>query len=111
MADEGLIAVGIDSEGNVFNEHFGMAYAYRIYNREGILFEIRDNPLGMGQPGEVEHSDPIQTLDLLNDCNVFIAKVTGPYYYQVERSGVNVVITEADDPDEALQAFLSGELD
>lgn len=106
MSNEGLIAIGVDKDGNVFNEHFGMAYAYNIYNHDGVLFEIRDNPVGVGQPGETEHSDPIQTLDLLNDCTVFIAKVTGPYYYQVERSGVNVVMTEETEPEAALRAYL-----
>lgn len=103
---EKRIAVGVNKEGTVWEGHFGMSPQYYIYDASGSRVETRTNPHGVDQPEEKEHGSPQETLDLLADCKVFIASVTGYYIVQVQRSGVEVVTTTATDPDAAVTAYL-----
>ena len=107
MAEEKRIAIGVTQNGAMWDGHFGMSPAYQIYDSARQLLETRTNPVGVGQEGEKEHGNPLQTLDLLQDCNVFITRLTGFYIKQVERAGVEVITTELDDPLQALDEYLA----
>lgn len=101
------IAVAVGKDGHMYADHFGMAPLYHIYDLEGQFIEQRDNPHGEGGAEQKEHGGPRQTLDMLDDCLVFLAKVTGHYLNQVTRTGVTVVVVQTDDPAEAVRDYLA----
>lgn len=102
------IAVAINKQGGIWGDHFGLAPQYAIYDAQGQQIEIRVNPYGVGQPDEKEHGSPQETLDLLHDCSVFIATLTGHYPAQVQRHSVEVITitTEESDPDKVVADYL-----
>ena len=105
MTEQTYIAIAVDDEGQVWKDHFGIAPYYYLYDRDGKLVEKRPNPHG----GETEqpHSSPRHITELLADCTVFIAGLTGLYQEFVERTGVEVVTTDRRTPEAALAAYLN----
>ena len=103
------IALGVDADGALWNGHFGMAVYYYIYDREGKLLEKRDNPYGI-KPGvkHEHHDDPKRIVELLNDCDTFIARRMGEESRRnlVEKLSIETVLTEEKEPEAALKAYL-----
>ena len=107
--DRKYIAVGTDEKGQIWSGHFGMAPQYYIYDHSGTLIEKRTNPYGAGG-GEkhTHHDDPKLIITLLSDCGVFIARRVGEKSKQklVNQWGIEVVLTQARDPKEAMQEYI-----
>lgn len=101
------IAIATNADKSLWQDHFGIAPHYQIYDHDGTFIEMRVNPHGVGQPNAPEHSNPQVIQDMLGDCDVFIAKLTGHYEAQMTKTGVQVIITEASTPEDALQQFFS----
>jgi len=104
-----FIAIGVDEQGQVWRGHFGISPRYQLFDRFGNLVEERKNPYGAGS-GEkrAHHDNPKLIVDLLSDCNVFIACRMGDASKQklVQSFGVKTVLTEEKDPQVALAAYL-----
>lgn len=103
------IALGVDTEGSLWNGHFGMAAYYYIYDRKGNLLEKRENPYGV-KPGakHEHHDDPKKIVALLADCDTFIARRMGEQSRRnlVEKLGIETVIAQEKEPQAALNAYL-----
>jgi len=93
---EKVIAVGADQEGKIWTRHFGMAPFYYIFDRQGALLEKRENPYS--EAGK-DHDDPTLIVELLPECDTFLARRIGVKSRQklAGSLGVNpVLVTEAE---------------
>jgi len=104
-----LIAVGVDHDGRVWGGHFGISPQYYIYNSRGKLIEKRPNPYSVGGGEEKHHDDPELILDLLRECNIFIAQKMGGRSKRMLVENLNVVpvMTKESDPDIAVSTYLN----
>lgn len=102
------IAIGVDDEGQVWQAHFGMAPWYYLFDGQGELIERRANPYA--QTGK-HHDDPMRIVDLLPECGVFVARRMGGRSRRrlAESLGVEPVLTEATDPQQAVRGYLEGQ--
>jgi predicted Fe-Mo cluster-binding NifX family protein len=106
MAEKTLIAVGVDQNQQVWDEHFGVAPYYHIYNRSGELVEQRLNPYGPAGDKHKHHGNPALIVELLPECGVFIARSMGKKQLLAEKMGVTPFITTETESLAALRAFL-----
>jgi len=108
MTDK-LIAIGVDENSQVWRGHFGMSPRFQLYDRSGNLAEERINPYGArGSEKHAHHDNPKLIVDLLSDCDVFIANRMGDASKQklVQGFGIEAVLTEEKEPKAALAAYL-----
>jgi hypothetical protein len=96
-----LIALGIDRNGQMWDDDFGMSPLYYIYDRAGNPVEKRTNP----HAARPHHGNPKLIVDLLPECGVFIARKMGKPG-MLEKLGIRPVITKVKDPLAALAAYL-----
>jgi hypothetical protein len=104
------IALGVTGdEKRVWSGHFGMAPLYLIFDRKGKLVEKRSNPYGAGRGKKKHHDDPELIAGLLPECGVFVARRAGEASRRIlaERLGVEVFITDARVPEDAVDQFLA----
>ena len=102
------IAVAVKNDSAMWKGHFGMSPYYRIYDLNGNFLEQRENPFGLGNQKK-HHDNPKLIVDLLKDCNIFIAVRMGEKSKSklVENLGVIPVITKSESPIEAVKEYLS----
>ena len=104
------IAIGTDDKKTIRKAHFGESAFYAIYeilNGEIKSQEIRENP-GVGREGH--HGEPRKALELLNDCELFMARSMGKRSMaKIAGKKIDCIITEFADIDLALQKFLDAE--
>ncbi|PID84928.1 MAG: hypothetical protein CSB13_10665 [Chloroflexi bacterium] len=105
LSEKKLIAVGVNLDGHIWEEHLGMAPQFYIYDLTGRLLEKRPNPYGANVKGSKHHGNPKLIVELLPECGVFIARAMGKAG-QLKDLGINPVITQAPDPDAAVKSFL-----
>jgi len=103
-----LIAVGVDPDNHIWGGHFGISPLYNIYEQSGKLIDKRPNPYCVGGGEEKHHDDPELILDLLHECNVFIAQKMGGRSKRMLAEKLNVVpiLTGESDPDVAVSIYL-----
>ncbi len=107
--DRPYIAIAIDDAGQLWDDHFGEAPYFAIYDRGGILIETRSNPYSPTHGTEQKkHGDPQQIIDLLPECGVFIAASMG-LPQVVQSRGIEAVLTTEETPLAALQAYQAGQ--
>ena len=108
------IAVGVNKAGKIWAGHFGQAPYYYIYNSNGELIDKKINPHGAGQGHGHNHDDnqPILIKEILSDCKTFIGRRMGEgsKLKLAEKLGIETVLTEIKEPQEAVEQFLKGEL-
>ncbi len=102
------IAIGVDQKEKIWSGHFGIAPVYHIYNQQGELVEQRANPYGAGQGQAKHHDNPQLIVDLLPDCNVFIARRMGDGSKRklIMELGIIPMLTDETEPEAALRAYL-----
>jgi predicted Fe-Mo cluster-binding NifX family protein len=105
MTDRLLIAVGVNTDGAVWTDHFGMAPRYYLYDQKGILLEKRENPFGTHQANAKHHGEPGKIAELLNDCAIFIGQQMGQPK-KLQKIGIKIMITTENEPLTAVQGFL-----
>lgn len=92
-----------------------MSPVYYIYDENGILIDRRMNPYSAreGQEPRKDHGNPQLIIDLLPECKVFIARRMGDVSKRalMTNMGVTPIITQEEDPDSALRAFLGAKDD
>ena len=110
MTSKNLIAIGVNTEGKLWNGHFGTASFYYIYDREGNLLKKRENPYS-AKPGvkHEHHDDPKLIVAFLADCSTFIARRMGEESRQklATNLGIETVLTKEKEPELALKEYLS----
>lgn len=100
------IALGVDGDGQMWDDHFGMSPQYYIYDRAGALVEKRLNPYGVGGDQDKHHGTPQLIVDLLPECGIFIARhMDQPG--KIAKMGVQLIMTEERDPQAAIAVYLS----
>jgi len=101
------IAVSVaQNEEKLWDDHFGEAPYFHIYNRHGQLIEKRDNPY-WHEDHDV-HTGPKKMADLLPECGVFIARAMGEGQKILPKKfGVQPFITTETTVQAALQAYLA----
>jgi predicted Fe-Mo cluster-binding NifX family protein len=104
------IAIGTDDKKTIRKGHFGESAYYAIVevlNGQITSREIRENPRA---GGEVHHGESEKILDLLHDCELFMARSMGKgSMAKIAEKKVDCIITEFPDIDEALRKFLDAE--
>ncbi|MBW2093779.1 MAG: hypothetical protein JRI80_02725 [Deltaproteobacteria bacterium] len=104
------IAIGTDDKKTIRKGHFGESAYYAIFevlNGEIASQEIRDNPR-TGAKGH--HGESGKILDLLHDCELFMARSMGKNSMaKIAEKKVDCIVTEFEDIDQALQKFLDAE--
>lgn len=104
------IAIGTDDKKTIRKGHFGESTYYAVFevlNGEIVSQEIRENPRieGGGQHGESE-----KILDLLHDCELFMARSMGKKSMaKIAKKKVDCIITKFSDIDQAIRKFLDAE--
>ena len=101
-----LIAIGVENERKMWEDHFGEAPYFDIYDMTGSRIETRINPYGEFGDQEKKHGDPQQIIQLLSDCSVFIGCSLGKVA-KIREKGYEAVITTETDPLVALDAYLN----
>lgn len=98
------VPVGHDDTDTVWDDHFGEAPRFCIYDATGKLLTIRDNPYW--QDEHDSHTGPKRMVELLPECGVFIARHMGrAHTILAEKYGVLPVLTRAIHVQEALTAY------
>ena len=107
MTERNCIAIGVDQDDRIWKGHFGMSPQYKIYDRNGEFLEERQNPYGVVDGLHKHHDNPKLIVDLLPECNVFIAQRMGGGSKRklAEKLGIQAVFTEEKDPQLALSAY------
>ena len=117
------IAVVTDDMSTI-SPHFGMARHYLVYEVEGgeiVRKETRTKP-GHGSAMHDHHGGREATPEMISthdsmlssvrDCSVLIARGMGaPMYSAIRDAGMRAYITQIRGADEAVKAFISGNLD
>ncbi len=108
MDKKNKIAVAVKNNSAMWKGHFGMSPYYQIYDLNGNFLEQRENPFGLGKEKK-HHDNPKLIIDLLKDCNIFIAIGIGEKSKRklIENLGVIPVITKSKSPIEAVKEYLS----
>jgi len=98
------IAVGVGLDGQIWTKHFGMAPQYYLFDYQGNLLDKRNNPHSEG----VHHDDPSLIVELLPECNTFLARRMGPQSRKklAETLGIKPVLVAETDPATAVRSYL-----
>jgi predicted Fe-Mo cluster-binding NifX family protein len=118
---EKRIAFVVEDDGRTISAHFGRARRYLVVNMEGGQIgsrEMRDKYSGHGQ-GAHEEQGPHQherrhqaMFAAIQDCQHLVAGGMGePAFRGLQAAGIEPTLTEYRDVDEALAAWLAGELE
>lgn len=101
------LAVAVDAdEVTVWDDHFGEAPRFHLYDPHGQFVEARDNPYW--QEGHDSHAGPKRIVELLPECGVFIGREMGNGQKILPtKFGVQPFITTKTTVREALDHYLS----
>jgi predicted Fe-Mo cluster-binding NifX family protein len=70
------IAIPVNEDGeSLWDDHFGEAPRFHLYDHDGHFVEKRDNP--HWQEDHDVHTGPKKMTELLPECGVFIARAMG----------------------------------
>jgi predicted Fe-Mo cluster-binding NifX family protein len=104
------IAVGVNKLEKIWHGHFGISPYFVIYDRDGELIDKRINPHGAGEKHKHNHNDdqPLLIKEILHDCTTFIGKRMGEgsKLKLAQKLGVETILTELDEPQEAVNTVL-----
>lgn len=107
MDKKNLIAVGVDRNGLLWNNHYGVSPQYYLFDFAGNLIEKRLNPYAAGDGDTKHHGKPGLIVSLLPECGVFIGQKMGSPEKLAEM-GVKTFLTSESDPKAAIRDFLAG---
>lgn len=109
MNDKPYLAVAADSDHvHVWDDHFGEAPLFYVFDAEGGLVETRANPFWAQEHEHGQHTGQQRMMALLPDCGVFIARHMGNGQRFLQgRHGVEPFITTETTIVSAMQAYLS----
>ncbi len=99
------VAASLDDE-HLWDDHFGEAPRYHIFNTAGELIERRTNPYWKAE--EEFHTGPQRITELLPECGVFLARHFGAGLNSLhQKFGVTPVITLEVDILSAIDRYLA----
>lgn len=107
------LAVAADNDQvHVWDDHFGEAPLFYVFDADGRLVETRANPYWDAEHEHGQHTGQQRMMMLLPDCGVFIARHMGNGQRVLEgRHGVEPFITTETTILGAVQAYLSRQPD
>ncbi len=100
------IAVATDKSGEkVWRGHFGMAPLYSVFDYDGNLVAVKENPYS---GGDKHHDNPALIAELLSDVETFIAYNMGENSRRrlIEEFNIEPVLVDFDRVDEAIEYFI-----
>ncbi len=110
----------VTSDGVTIHSHFGQAPFYEvltIQDNKVVARERRDKPAHQhGGDQEHHHAAGGDThaqgmAQVISDCQVLLARGMGqPAFMTLQQAGIQPVLTELETIDEAVQAYLRGDL-
>ncbi len=107
------IAVGTDDLENIRSGHFGESRFYKIFTIENgqiLRTEVRENPYVLNAEKEHEHGQAKNIMQLLKDCDVFLARSMGLHSIpRLIEKGKKPLITKISRIDAAIGQILSGD--
>jgi predicted Fe-Mo cluster-binding NifX family protein len=97
------------NDGNVLNQEMRDKLGHQQFAEEGLLHDHNhDQDSGMGSASHDKHNRMAQAI---HDCEVLICGGMGTGAYQsMQAFGITPMVTQLSAIDEALQAYLSGNL-
>lgn len=105
------IAVGTDDLKTIRSGHFGESKYYRIFTIENNQItneEVRENPYL--EKNDHEHGQAKNIMQLLKDCDVFLARSMGMHSMpKLVSKGKKPLITKNQNIDEVIQLLLNQE--
>ncbi|WP_456409352.1 NifB/NifX family molybdenum-iron cluster-binding protein [Caldithrix abyssi] len=105
------IAVGTDDLSGIRSGHFGESRFFKIFTVENgqiMTQEIRGNPFIVSQGEGHEHGQAKNIMQLLKDCDVFLARSMGMHSIpKLVEKGKKPMITRINSIDEAIGRLLS----
>ncbi|MFZ5515605.1 MAG: NifB/NifX family molybdenum-iron cluster-binding protein [Candidatus Zhuqueibacterota bacterium] len=105
------LAIGTDDGMTIRQGHFGESKYYSICEiLNGIFFtqELRQNPFR--DEKHAVHGQTENIMDLLNDCQIFIAKSYGmKSLKKIVQNKIDAIITDLDDIERTVQFYLHSE--
>jgi len=106
------IAIGTDDKKTIRKGHFGQSLHYLIIellNGEIVSREYRQNADAKSEHGQYHHGQVEKTIDLLDDCSLFMAKRMGKTSLDsLTAHGIDCIITEIEPIDQAVEQYLYG---
>jgi predicted Fe-Mo cluster-binding NifX family protein len=106
------IAIGTDDKETIRKGHFCQSRYYFIVeflNAEVASLEYRRNAGATGEHGPYHDGQVEKTLELLSDCNLFMAKRMGKRSLaKLAAHGIDCIITDIDAIDRAVGQYLYG---
>lgn len=121
-----VVKVGVvTDDGRTISPHFGRAPYYLVYEiQDGFVKAKEQRPKPGHQPNEMHHHSESghhgageellhdNMLSGVRDCQALIARGMGMgMYMSIEKLGIKPFLTEKVDADEAVQAYIRGNLD
>lgn len=109
----------VTSDGVTIHSHFGQAPYYEvltIQDNEIVARERRDKPAHQHGGNHEHHQAGADThaqgmAQVISDCQVLLARGMGqPAFATLQSAGIQPVLTELENIDEAVQAYLRGDL-
>ncbi len=108
------IAVGSDDLKTIRSGHFGESKYYKIFQIEDgkiLQTEVRENVYLKNANGEHQHGEAKNIMQLLRDCDVFLARSMGMHSIpKLIAKGVQPVITKETDIEQTVAKYLNGEI-
>ncbi len=101
--DRKKVALGLDENGNLNNDHFGHSAVYAIYLEDGFLIEERENPLY----AEHSHAKAEDVRKVIPECAVWAGKSMGKKSREyLESEGIRTLILSAESRKDALDEIV-----
>jgi predicted Fe-Mo cluster-binding NifX family protein len=109
------IAIGTDDKKTIRNGHFGQSLFYHIVeliNGEIVSEAYRENTHVQGAESRLPHAQVEKIIDLLADCNLFMAKNMGKASLsKLAAHHIDCIITDINMIDQAISEYLYGKED
>ncbi len=109
----------VTNNGKTIGQHFGRMRYYRVFTIENdkvVNDELREKPLAHHHAHNHGHHhhhshDHTSMIDPIRDCQVVVAGMMGMgAFEQLRAAGLQVVLTDQREIEQALQSYLKGEL-
>lgn len=109
----------VTEDGNTIHSHFGQAPYYEVLTVENnaiVARERRNKPSHQHGAQHAQHPTGGDThaqgmAAVIADCQVLLARGMGqPAFQTLQAAGIQPILTEKDTIDEAVQAYVRGEL-
>jgi predicted Fe-Mo cluster-binding NifX family protein len=109
------IAIGTDDKRTIRKGHFGESRYYQvieILNAQIVGNDLRKNPYFEDERVSTHHGQADRIINLLGDCNLFMASSFGKRSVQkISSRGVDCITARIENIDQAISSYLDGRVE